>query len=216
VAVRENLDAIPGGEAVDELVAILTTRQNRDPDAVGAVAAAIAPIAHRYQLILLDCPPAGGVLLDAALTAARFLVIPTKRDSGSLDGFVRVARRFGHVRAGTNPSLELLGVVLFDFGTKDRRMLADTRAELERDLDGVAPVFDTFVRNSRRAPGDMRDQGLLAYEYERAAQTATPWYKDRAGPRFSSSATGLAEDYQRLTEEMLTAITGRRTALETR
>jgi cellulose biosynthesis protein BcsQ len=216
VGVRENLDVVPGGEAIDELVAILTTRQNGDPDAVGAVGAAIAPIAHRYQLILLDCPPAGGVLLDAALTAARFLVIPTKRDSGSLDGFVRVARRFGHVRAGTNPGLELLGVVLFDFGTKDRRMLAETRAELERDLDGVAPVFNTFIRNSRRAPGDMRDQGLLAYEYERAAQTATPWYKDRAGPRFSSSATGLAEDYQRLTEEMLKAIAVRRTALESR
>ena len=210
--VRENLDVVPGGEAIDELVAILTTRQNRDARAAEAVALALEPVAHRYQLILVDCPPAGGVLLDAALAAARFLVIPTKRDSGSLDGFVRVARRFAHVRATANPSLELLGVVLFDFGTQDRRMLADTRAELERDLDGAAPVFDTFVRNSRRAPGDMRDRGLLAYEYEQAAASATPWYKDREGPRFSASARGLAEDYQRLTAEMLSAITARRAA----
>ena len=210
--VRENLDVVPGGEAMDELVAILTTRQHRDAGAAEAVAVALEPVAHRYQLILVDCPPAGGVLLDAALAAARFLVIPTERDSGSLDGFVRVARRFAHVRATTNPSLELLGVVLFDFGTQDRRMLADTRAELERDLDGAAPVFDAFVRNSRRAPGDMRDRGLLAYEYEQAAAKATPWYKDREGPRFSASARGLAEDYQRLTAEMLSAITARRAA----
>jgi cellulose biosynthesis protein BcsQ len=210
--VRDNLDVVPGGEAIDELVAILTTRQHRDPQSVDSVAAALRPIAHRYQLILIDCPPAGGVLLDTALTAVRFLVIPTKRDSGSLDGFVRVARRFAHVRAGTNPSLELLGVVLFDFGTQDKRMLADTRAELERDLDGAAPVFDAFIRNSRRAPGDMRDRGLLAYEYEVAAAQATPWYQDRDGPRFSASAPGLAEDYQRLTAEMLSAITERRSA----
>lgn len=207
--VRENLDVVPGGEAIDELVAILTTRQHRDPGASDAVAAALEPIAGRYQLIILDCPPAGGVLLDAALTAARYLVIPTRRDSGSLDGFVRVARRFAHVRAGSNPAIELLGVVLFDFGTGDRRMLADTRAELERDLDGAAPVFDAFIRNSRRAPGDMREQGLLAYEYEGAAAKATPWYQDRDGPRFSSSASGLAEDYQRLTAEVLSAISSR-------
>lgn len=210
--VRENLDVISGGEAIDELVAVLTTRQHRDPHAVEAVGRALELIAPDYQLIILDCPPAGGVLLDAALAAVRFLVIPTKRDSGSLDGFVRVARRFAHVRSMRNPALELLGVVLFDFGTQDRRMLADTRAEIERDLDGVAPVFEAFIRNSRRAPGDMRDQGLLAYEYEAAAAAAAPWYKDRSAPRFSSSAAGLAEDYQRLTAEMLAAIKTRSTA----
>ena len=209
IGVRDNLDVVPGGEAIDEMAAILTTRQHRDSKAVGAVARVLEPIASEYQLVLLDCPPAGGVLLDAALTAARFLVIPTKRDAGSLDGFVRVARRFAHVRAATNPALELLGAVLFDFGTHDRRMLADTRAELMRDLEGVAPVFEAFVRNSRRGPADMRDRGLLAYEYEEAASRAAPWYKDRSGPRYSSSAAGLAEDYQRLTAEILAAISAR-------
>src|SRR5947209_385764 len=43
--VRENLDVVPGGEAIDELVAILTTRQHRDASAAGAVGVALEPIA---------------------------------------------------------------------------------------------------------------------------------------------------------------------------
>ena len=214
VGVRERLDVVPGGEALDELTVLLTAGQPGDSLATRAVLTALAPIAHRYQLILIDCPPAAGVLLDAAMVAVRFLVIPTRRDSASLDGFVRVARRFAGVRAGPNPELELLGVVLFDFGGSDRRMLAATRAELERDLDGAARVFHAFIRNSRRAPGDMRDRGMLAYEYEEAAATATPWYKDRHAPRFSPSAAGLAEDYQRLTAELLSEINVRRGATQ--
>ena len=209
VGVREHLDVVPGGEALDELVVALTAGQS-GLLATRTVLTALAPIAHRYQLILIDCPPAAGVLLDAAMAAVRFLVIPTRRDSASLDGFVRVARRFADVRAGPNPALELLGVVLFDFGSSDRRMLAETRVELERDLDGAARVFQAFIRNSRRAPGDMRDRGMLAYEYEEAAANATPWYKDRNAPRFSPSAAALAEDYQRLTAEMLSEISERR------
>ena len=44
VGVRENLDVVAGGEAIDELVAVLT-RHHRHPHAVEAVARALEPLA---------------------------------------------------------------------------------------------------------------------------------------------------------------------------
>jgi chromosome partitioning protein len=209
--VRPGLDVIAGGEATEELEAVLTTRQQRDGAAVRALAEALGRVGE-YQLVLIDCPPSSGVLLDAALMAARFLVIPTRGDSGSLDGLAKVARRFAQVRGAGNPTIELLGVVLFDFGKNDRAVVGRVRHRLAEDLAGAAPVFDTFIRNSRMAPGDMRELGVLAYEYETAATQAPRWFQDPTARRFSRSATGLAEDYQTLTQEILTAFTARRAA----
>jgi chromosome partitioning protein len=207
--VRPGLDVIAGGEATEELEAILTTRQQRDRGAVRALAEALSRVGD-YQLVLLDCPPSSGILLDAALMAARFLVIPTRGDSGSLDGLVKVARRFAQVRSAGNPAIELLGVVLFDFGKNDTAVVRRVRQRLIQDLDGAAPVFDTFIRNSRMAPGDMRELGVLAYEYETAATRAPRWFEDPSARRYSRSANGLAEDYQALTNEILTAFSTRR------
>jgi len=209
--VRPGLDVIAGGEATEELEAILTTRQQRDQAAVQSLADVLGRV-DDYQLVLIDCPPSSGVLLDAALMAARFLVIPTRGDSGSLDGLVKVARRFAQVRSAGNPSIELLGVVLFDFGKNDSAVVRRVRERLTADLDGAAPVFDTFIRNSRMGPGDMRELGVLAYEYETAATQAPRWFEDRSARRYSRSANGLAEDYQALTNEILTAFTTRRAA----
>jgi len=161
--VRPGLDVIAGGEATEELEAVLTTRQQRDGAAVRVLSEALSRVGE-YQLVLIDCPPSSGVLLDAALIAARFLVIPTRGDSGSLDGLSKVARRFAQVRAAGNPTIELLGVVLFDFGKNDTAVVGRVRDRLTEDLAGAASVFETFIRNSRMAPGDMRELGVLAYE----------------------------------------------------
>jgi cellulose biosynthesis protein BcsQ len=208
--VRPHLDVVPGGQSTEELEALLGARRSRDrSDAVGALVQALGPLASQYQLILVDCPPSSGPLTEAALVAVRHLVIPTKGDAGSLNGLAKMARMFERVRSSDNPELELLGVVLFDFGAGDRRIVAKARGQLEEALAGAAPVLSAFVRNSRRAADDMREPGLLAYEYEQAATEAKPWYEDRDGPRFSAAAGGLAGDYQRITEELLAMFSAR-------
>ena len=108
----------------------------------------------------------------------------------------------------------MLGVALFDFARQDTRILADTRERLVRNLAGAAPVFETVIRNARKASTDMRRDGLLAFEYEEAAATAVRQrVADRVWERpgkpspngFSKTAAGLAEDYQNLTKEILSA-----------
>ena len=216
--VRPGLDAVPGGDDMDGLMTVLAPRLLDETAPSTAIADALAPLAEDYDLVLLDCPPAGGVLLEAILVATRFLVIPTKRDLGSLHGLVRVARSFAAVRSHDNPRLDVLGVALFDFARQDTRILADTKERLVRNLAGAAPVFDTVIRNARKASTDMRRDGLLSFEYEEASHAALrrrvaervweqPYRPSSNG--FSKTASGLAEDYQSLTKEILAAFSER-------
>lgn len=206
--VRPRLDVIAGGHATEDLEAHL-----RNPTAgPGRLAEVLLAGVDAYDLVLIDCPPATGILLEAALHAAHSLLIPTRGDAASLDGLARVARHFASVRSGPNPDLELLGVVLFNFGVKDTATIAAARAQITADLAGAAPVLTSFIRNSRKAPDDMRELGLLAYEYEATATNAPRWFADRGARRYSRSAGGLAEDYQALTDEILSLVVNQRQA----
>ena len=218
--VRPGLDVVPGGDYTEELADLLATRRNKAAGQHAAQAELLVlgqvleSVAGDYHLMVLDCPPAGGVLLDAALAAAHWLVIPTRGDAGSIQGLVRVAKRFQEVSSSVNPGLEVLGVVLFDFGNSHRRMVAEVRESLAASLGSVAPVFDAFVRSAPKASGDMRNAGQLAYEYEQSKARAVtgsdgprPW--EPGALRFGANAAGLAEDYQRLTDEVLSAVTAR-------
>ncbi|MFP5319458.1 MAG: ParA family protein [Acidimicrobiia bacterium] len=215
--VRPGLDVVPGGDFTEDLATLLQSRRSKATSHEAALGELLVlgevleAIADDYHLIVVDCPPAGGVLLDAALAAVRWLLIPTRRDAASLQGLVRVAKRFQEVASTVNPHLEVLGVVLFDFGFGHRRMVAEVRDSLSASLGSVAPVLESFVRSAPKASGDMRNAGQLAYEYEDAKVRATaevkPW--ERGAARFGANAAGLAEDYKRLTDEVLQAVAGR-------
>jgi cellulose biosynthesis protein BcsQ len=211
-SVREGLDVVPGGGYTDQLVEVLRHRIGREgATALLAFRALLAHAASGYDLVVVDTPPSTRDLIDAALTSTRFVLVPVRFDLGSIDGVERVSDRYRAVReAGLNPTLELLGIGLFGFATNERRMLADTRAELTRELDGVAPVFDRFIREAKKAARHMREHGVIASEYLLASREALPWYEAELGREtFAGNAAGLAEDYWELTREVLQRLTDR-------
>jgi cellulose biosynthesis protein BcsQ len=212
--VRPNLDVVTGGTHTEALEALVRRRRFADDlAALQTVDEALAPLASDYNLIVIDCPPAMGCLVELALTVARFVVIPTRGDAASLNGLSRTANRFVQVRRTSNPRVDLLGICLFGFGAQDHRLVAKAREQLEEALQGIAPVFRTFIRHSRKAPDDMRELGLLAHEYAQTAAQAPKWYEDRDAVRYSASAEALASDYQELTKEILTAFAERQAAV---
>ena len=141
-------------------------------------------------------------MLQAILAATSFVVVPTRRDLASMQGLTRVAREFATVRSSANPDLRLLGVLLFDFAAQDTRLVAEVRTMLEERLSRIAPVFGGYVREARRASTEMRRLGMLAHEYEEAS-------KAPGGARLQGSVSGLADDYRRLTAEILSAYVAR-------
>ncbi len=208
--VRPNLDVVTGGTFTEQVEDLVRRRQYEGDDrALSAVDDALKPLVADYNLVVVDCPPAVGCLVDLAFSVARYLVIPTRGDAASLNGLTRTASRFVQVRRTTNPDIDLLGICLFGFGAQDVRLVAKARQQLEDALGGIAPVFPTFIRHSRKAPDDMRELGLLAHEYHQTAEQAPTWIEDRNATRYSSSAAALAQDYQGLVGEILTAFAER-------
>jgi chromosome partitioning protein len=207
--VRPNLDVLAGGPSTDDLVGLLTSKALRDDDdAVRLLESSLAPLAAGYHLVLFDAGPSQTWLHRAAMTAAHFLVIPTHLDDASIDGLGRVFRLYRSVRASTNPDLEVLGVALTGVQSQATVLLRDVRAQLETLLGNRVPLFSQPVRYAQRAAVDCRARGVVACEYEREARSAPQWFTAvRRGetPTRFGAVGGLAEDYQRLVDEILAA-----------
>lgn len=209
--VREGLDVLAAGGWTDHLAEALARRVHEGGAAeLLAARDVLAAAGAGYDLVVIDTPPSTTVLMDLALAVSRFVCCPVRFDQASIDGLGRVdGRRRALDDAGVNDQLELLGVVLFGFGVAERRMLRDTRAQLEYLLDGVAPVFPTFIREARKAARHMRAHGVVASEYFLAAQDAAPWYEAPGDERFARNAAGLAHDYWELGREVLAELSRR-------
>ena len=204
--VRPGLDLIAGGIRTDQLAAALSAPRNpRDAilDVVETLRAATTP----YELAVVDTAPAGGLVEDAALVAADWIVVPTKPDDKSLLGLQRVSHRLTALRDDGLPVGVLAGVVLFAIPAAATRIRDEARRELLDAFGGRDVVFDTVIRASERGAIDQARNGLVAVEYAHAAdQLAKPYWQDPTAPRFAVGADRLAYDYRALADEILERI----------
>jgi chromosome partitioning protein len=65
-----------------------------------------------YDIVIIDCPPSLGLLTVNALTASNQLLIPVQAEYYALEGLSQLLSVVQRVRAGLNPRLSLLGVVV--------------------------------------------------------------------------------------------------------
>ena len=65
-----------------------------------------------FAYIIIDCPPALGLLTINALTAAQSLLIPVQAEYYALEGLGQLLQTVQRVKQTINPSLDLLGVLL--------------------------------------------------------------------------------------------------------
>lgn len=202
--IRTNLDVVSGGEELEDWNALANSWRSRGRNPEAALDRALQPLANRYHLILIDCPPGNRELQLLAMHASRYALIPTRPDEASLDGMIRVARLFDTVRTA-NPHLELLGVLLFGIETRARRIRTEVREQVQDELGDPNLVLTTEIRHLLAPARDSRSRGELVHEYEEAVLAAPRFYEPggRDG-RLATSAPQLAEDYQALTRELLT------------
>ncbi len=112
------------------------------------LANALRPIRDRYDYIMIDTPPALGVLTVNAFTAADSVIIPMLCDMFSLQGIMQLSDTVRHVQQNANRNLRVEGVLLTRYAPRTT-LAAEVRgtAELVTEQLGI-PMFDVCIRNS--------------------------------------------------------------------
>lgn len=102
-----------------------------------------------YDYILIDCPPALGLLTINALVAANWLLVPVQAEYYAMEGLGQLLDIFGRIRQSLNPGINLLGILVTMYDS--RTSLADQVVK-ELDQHFSSSVFRTRIpRNIRLA-----------------------------------------------------------------
>jgi chromosome partitioning protein len=119
---------------------------------------------RQYELILIDCPPALGLLTVNALVASTHALVSAEGEYFSLQGVEQVLEVMQLARENLNEGLEWLGVVM---------NIADLRTNHSRDaLKSLREsfgdrVFESVIRRSIRYPESAeRGESILDYRPE--------------------------------------------------
>ncbi len=88
---------------------------------------AIHQVRSEYDVIMIDCPPALGLLTVNAMTAATGVVVPIQAEYLALEGVEQLSHMIRQVRMSLNPVLELTAVIIgmYDARTKLSREVAE-------------------------------------------------------------------------------------------
>ncbi len=123
-----------------------------------------------YDYVLIDCPPALGLLTLNALTAAHAVLVPLQCEFYALEGLSHLMSTIERVRRAFNPSLEIQGVVLTMFDRRNN--LSDMVAEDVRSHLG-GRVYETVIpRNVRVSEAPSHGKPVLLYDMHCAGSKA--------------------------------------------
>lgn len=140
---------------------------------------ALAPLRQNFDMIVIDTPPALGLITVNALVASTHLLVPIQAGYYAMEGSDDLLDTLARIRSRPNPELQLLGVVL---------TLFDKRTNLARDIHKQvrevfgSKLFKTVVNKSVRLE-------------------ESPAYKETIFS-FAPDSSG-AGDYERLAREVL-------------
>jgi len=129
-----------------------------------------------YRAIIIDCPPALGMLSMNSLAAADFLLITLQCEYMALEGLGQILRNVERLKsANINPALELGGVVMtmFDIRTNLSRQVVD---EVKKHLPDK--IFESVIPRTVRL-SEAPSFGKTIFAYDPASPGATA-YKNLA------------------------------------
>ena len=131
----------------------------------------IRNLRKKFDFIIIDCPPALGMLTINSLTAADTVIVPIQCEYYALEGLSQLIHSIEMIRKKLNRNLEIEGVVftMYDSRTNLSQEVVDN---IKENLDEI--IYNTVVpRNVRLAEApsfglpinlyDSRSSGAMAY-----------------------------------------------------
>ena len=135
---------------------------------------ALRELRDDYDLIMIDCPPALGLLTVNALVAADHALISAEAQYFSLQGVEQALEVIELARENLNPNLEWLGVVLniADMRTRHSREAFDSLRQHFADklLDTTIRASIAYAESAERAVSILDYRPDLAADYLAVAE----------------------------------------------
>lgn len=123
-----------------------------------------------FDHILIDCPPSLGLLTLNALVAANSVLVPLQAEFFALEGLSQLMNTIERVRAGLNPGLSLLGILLTMVDRRNR--LSENVSEDVRAVMGAKVFQTTIPRNVRLSEAPSHGLPALLYDHRCAGSEA--------------------------------------------
>jgi chromosome partitioning protein len=139
-----------------------------------ALKKALREVKNDYDLILIDCPPALGLLTVNALVASDHALISAEAQYFSLQGVEQALEVIELARENLNPDLDWLGVVLniADMRTRHSREAFDSLRQHfgEKLLDTTIRASIAYAESAERAVSILDYRPDLAADYLAVAE----------------------------------------------
>ena len=181
----ERLALIPSEVDLAAIEMELTQRENY----LLSLSHALQPVRDSggYRAIIIDCPPALGLLSMNSLAAADHLIIALQCEYMALEGLGQILKLVERLKSvGVNPKLDIGGVVMtmYDMRTNLSRQVVE---EVRRHLS--EKVFDSVIpRTVRLSEAPSFGKPILQYDPQSPGTTAYRSLAKEVIARFGLSA----------------------------
>ncbi|MDR1243344.1 MAG: ParA family protein, partial [Deltaproteobacteria bacterium] len=119
-------------------------------------------ISHKFEYIIIDCPPSLGLLTLNALCASRELLIPLQCEFFALEGIVKLLQTVELVKKRLNPELKILGVVLTMYDIRNK-LARQVKNEVRKCLPDL--LMETIIpRNVRLSEAPSHGRSIIHYD----------------------------------------------------
>lgn len=157
-AAVHRLDVVPSEADLAAAEVELTPVENREL----ILRQALGDAASQYEFVLVDCPPALGLLTVNALVAAHSLLVPVQCEFYAMEGLRRLMQTVEMVRRSLNKALVIEGILLtlFDGRNNLHWQVAD---EIRKHFSDK--MFKTVIpRNIKLAEAPSHGAPVLMYD----------------------------------------------------
>ncbi len=123
-----------------------------------------------FDYVLIDCPPALGLLTINALVAAQAVLVPLQCEFFALEGVSQLMKTIERVKHTFNPGLDIQGIVLTMFDKRNN--LSGAVAQDVRDYFGDKVYKTVIPRNVRVSEAPSHGRPVIIYDTECAGSQA--------------------------------------------
>ena len=157
-AAVHRLDVVPSEADLAAAEVELTPVENREL----ILRQALGDAASQYEFVLVDCPPALGLLTVNALVAAHSLLVPVQCEYYAMEGLRRLMQTVEMVRRSLNKALVIEGILLTLFDGRNN-LHWEVADEIRKHFSDK--MFKTVIpRNIRLAEAPSHGAPVLMYD----------------------------------------------------